>query len=53
MSPYGTIAASKFVTRPEYFRQFAGVAPRRWQNRDIQMLIGTDLPPQMLAFDVR
>lgn len=59
LSPYGTIAASEFVTRPEYFRQFADVAPRGWQNQDIQIVVGTDLvngrsaPPQMLAFDVR
>lgn len=39
ISPYGTIAASEFITQPEYFQQFIDVAPRNWKTKDIQMII--------------
>jgi hypothetical protein len=59
ISPYGTIAASEFVTRPEYFQQFIDAAPKGWEKRDIQIVLSTDLvnsrsaPPRMIAFSLR
>ena len=59
ISLYGTIAASEFVTRPEYFQQFLDVAPTGWAKKDIQIVISTDLvnsnssPPQMVTFNIR
>lgn len=55
----GTIAATDFVTTPGYFRQFTSQAPKGWERRDIQILVGASVinrhsgPPQMLSFDVR
>lgn len=55
----GTIAASEFVTRPEYFRQFASQAPSGWESRNVQIVVSTNVinarsgPPHMVMFDVR
>lgn len=55
----GTTAASEFVTRPEYFKQFASQAPRGWENHNIQIVVSTNVinarsgPPHMVMFDVR
>jgi hypothetical protein len=55
----GTIAASEFVTDPEYFRQFSSRAPRGWENRNVQIVVTTNVinarsgPPHMVLFDVR
>jgi hypothetical protein len=55
----GTIAASEFVTRSEYFRQFASQAPSGWENRNVQIVVSTNVinarsgPPHMVMFDVR
>jgi hypothetical protein len=59
ISPYGTIAASEFITQPEYFQQFMDAAPRDWNTKDIQIVLSTDLvngrsaPPHMVAFSLR
>lgn len=59
ISPYGTIAASEFITQPEYFQQFIDAAPRNWETKDIQIVVSTDLvngrsgPPHMIAFSLR
>jgi hypothetical protein len=55
----GTTAASEFVTRPEYFKQFASQAPSGWENRNVQIVVSTNVinarsgPPHMVMFDVR
>jgi hypothetical protein len=59
VGPYGTAAASEFVTNPDYFRHFTARAPKDWQNKDIQIVLSTDVvdgrsgPPQVLLFDLR
>lgn len=55
----GTIAASEFVTSPEYFKQFTDQAPRGWEQRNIQIIVSTNVingrsgPPHMVLFDMR
>ncbi|HWD99602.1 MAG TPA: hypothetical protein VG345_11210 [Bryobacteraceae bacterium] len=52
---YGTSAAGEFITRPDYFAQFAAGAPRGWQNRNIQIVLRTEVisgsagPPRVVA----
>lgn len=59
LGPYGTTAASEFVSTPEYFREFSSQAPRGWQNKDIEIVLSTDVidghsaPPRVIAVDVR
>lgn len=43
IGPYGTAAASEFITNPEYFKQFTDQAPPGWQDRDIQIVIDTNV----------
>lgn len=55
----GTVAASEFITNPEYFRQFADQAPHGWERRNIQIIISSNVingssgPPRIVRFDVR
>jgi hypothetical protein len=55
----GTIAASEFVSSPEYFKQFSSQAPKGWENRNVQIVVTTNVinarsgPPHMVLFDVR
>jgi hypothetical protein len=57
--PYGTVAATDFIINPSYFEQFSTRALRGWENRDIQIVITTDVvngragPPRMVTFDIR
>ena len=59
IGPGGTVAASEFVTNPDYFNEFVKLAPRGWENHDIQIVISTDVigersaPPHVLAYDIR
>jgi len=59
LGPYGTTAASEFVTNPEYFRQFTSKAPRGWEQKNIEIVLSTEVvdgrssPPHMIEFDVR
>lgn len=59
VGPYGTAAASEFVTNPEYFRQFEAQAPKGWEHKDVEIVLSTDVvdgrsaPPRMILFDVR
>lgn len=41
IGPYGTAAASEFVSNPEYFSQFNKQAPRGWESRNIQIVLET------------
>lgn len=59
IGPSGTVAASEFITNPRYFSEFVKRAPTGWQNREIQIVITTEVigersaPPHVLTFDVR
>jgi hypothetical protein len=52
---YGTSAAGEFITRPDYFAQFATGAPRGWQKKNIQIVLRTEVingsagPPRVIA----
>jgi hypothetical protein len=52
---YGTIAAGKFLTDPTYLQAVAERAPAGWQDRNMQIVIGTEViqensgPPRVLA----
>jgi hypothetical protein len=41
LGPYGTSAASEFVSNPDYFSQFSKQAPKGWENRNIQIVLET------------
>jgi len=59
IGPYGTTAASEFVRNPKYFNQFASQAPAGWQNKNVEIVLSTDVvngrsgPPNIVSFDVR
>jgi hypothetical protein len=52
---YGTSAAGEFITRPDYFAQFATGAPGGWQKKNIQIVLRTEVingsagPPRVVA----
>jgi len=52
---WGTLAAAEFVTNPEHLRKLEKLAPRRWEQKNVQVVIGTDVirgssgPPIVLA----
>jgi hypothetical protein len=52
---YGTLAASQFVTDPKCLQAIAQIAPREWQNKNLQLVIGAEVidntpgPPHILA----
>lgn len=52
---YGTLAAGKFLTDPIHLQKFSRVAPSGWQDRNMQIVIGTEViqenagPPRVLA----
>lgn len=41
LGPYGTAAASEFVSNPNYFSEFSKQAPKGWENRNIQIVLET------------
>ena len=43
LGPYGTAAASDFVSNPEYFSQFSQNAPKGWESRNIQIVLETSV----------
>jgi hypothetical protein len=51
---YGTLAASEFLTNPEYMEAIAAHAPANWAHKNIQILIATKVingksgPPKTL-----
>lgn len=59
LGPYGTVAATEFVTDPIYFQEFLRKAPRGWVNHDLQIVIYTDVvngrsgAPHVLDFVIR
>lgn len=52
---FGTIAAGKFLTDPTYLQAMSERAPAGWQDRNMQIVIGTEViqensgPPRVLA----
>jgi hypothetical protein len=59
VGPYGTSAASEFVTSPAYFEQFVAQAPKDWQTKTVEIVLTTQVvegrsgPPQIVTYDVR
>jgi hypothetical protein len=55
LGPYGTEAASEFVESPRYLQQLATKLPRGWENRNLELVIKTDVigvkagPPVLLS----
>lgn len=41
LGPYGTAAASEFVSSSDYFSQFVAQAPTGWQSRNLQIVLET------------
>jgi len=41
IGPYGTAAASEFVSNPDFFSEFSKQAPKGWESRDIQIILET------------
>ncbi len=41
LGPYGTAAASEFVSNAAYFSQFVRQAPEGWESRNIQIVLET------------
>jgi hypothetical protein len=58
IGPYGTEAASAFVSTPQYLEQIAKQLPAGWENKNIEMVIKTDVidgkagPPVLVASTV-
>jgi hypothetical protein len=52
---YGTLAAGKFLTDQTFLQKMSEVAPVGWQDRNMQIVIGTEViqensgPPRILA----
>lgn len=42
IGPYGTAAASEFVTNPKYFQQFTSLVSD-WHNKSIEIVLSTDV----------
>jgi hypothetical protein len=43
IGPYGTEAASAFVVTPQYLEQIARQLPAGWENRNIEMVLKTEV----------
>ncbi len=54
LTGYGTLAASEFLTNPEYMEAIAAHAPANWAHKNVQILIATKVingksgPPKTL-----
>lgn len=52
---YGTAAAGEFISRADYFSQFASGAPTGWEKKNIQIVLRTEVingssgPPRVIA----
>ncbi len=55
IGPYGTEAASEFVTSPRSLEQLLRKAPADWQNKNVEMVLKTEViageagPPSIVA----
>ena len=51
----GTLAASEFITEPEYLGEALQAASRDWRHKNVQFVLGTKIidgtpgPPRVLA----
>jgi hypothetical protein len=58
IGPYGTEAASAFVSTPQYLEQIAKQVPAGWENKNIEMVLKTEVidgkagPPALVAATV-
>ena len=55
IGPWGSLASGEFVTNPEYLKKIVGFAPANWQNKNLQVVVSTDVihgssgPPNVIA----
>jgi hypothetical protein len=55
IGPWGSLASGEFVTNPEYLKKITGFAPADWQDKNLQVVISTDVihgssgPPNVIA----
>jgi hypothetical protein len=55
VSVWGGVAAGEFITTPAYLEELARQAPRGWENKNVEAVIGTRVingqsgPPRILA----
>ena len=58
LGPYGTEAASAFVVSPKYLEQIAKQVPAGWENRNLEMVLKSDVidgkagPPVLVSSTV-
>ncbi|HUB51196.1 MAG TPA: hypothetical protein VL986_03565 [Terracidiphilus sp.] len=58
LTPPGTLAAGDFVTNPRYLAEFIRSAPRDWQKKNIELLLGINVidgqpgPPHVSGISV-
>lgn len=43
VGPYGSEAASEFVQSPQHLAELAGKLPRNWENKNLELVIETDV----------
>jgi hypothetical protein len=55
IGPWGSLASGEFVTNPDYLQKLVGFAPANWQDKNLQVVISTDVihgssgPPNVIA----
>lgn len=55
IGPWGSLASGEFVTTPEYLKKLLAFAPANWQEKNLQVVISTDVihgssgPPNVIA----
>lgn len=55
IGPWGSLASGEFVTNPDYLKKLATGAPANWQDKNLQVVISTDVihgssgPPNVIA----
>jgi hypothetical protein len=58
LGPFGTEAASAFAVSPQYLEQIATQAPADWENKNIEMVLKTEVidgkagPPVLVAMSL-
>jgi hypothetical protein len=52
---WGTLAAAEFVTSPEHLKKLEALAPKNWEQKNVEVVISTDIirgssgPPNVVA----
>jgi hypothetical protein len=55
IASWGTLAAGEFVTMPEHLKKLEALAPKHWEQKNLQVVLATDVirgssgPPTVLA----